>query len=120
MSCISHDLEIWSRYAEAHGQALDGRFTFRLVLTAVLLIVVLAQLNYRFIETPWRKRKGIGSFGPACCYSRTPMSHHAAKVLRTSPISAGRDHVNHVSLVANRATAAAVHAIRAAMPSNEP
>ena len=43
--------EIWSRYAEAHGQALDGRFTFRLVLTAVLLIVVLAQLNYRFIET---------------------------------------------------------------------
>lgn len=48
--------EFWSRYAEAHGRALDGRFTFRLVLTAVLLIVVLAQLNYRFIETPWRKR----------------------------------------------------------------
>lgn len=48
--------EIWSRYAEAHGRVLDGRFTFRLVLTAVLLIVVLAQLNYRFIETPWRKR----------------------------------------------------------------
>lgn len=49
-------IEIWSRYAEMNGQTFDGRFTLRLVLTAALLIVVLAQLNYQFIETPWRKR----------------------------------------------------------------
>jgi peptidoglycan/LPS O-acetylase OafA/YrhL len=50
--------EIWHRYAEMNERVLDGRFTLRLVLTAALLTIILAQLNYKLIETPLRK-KGV-------------------------------------------------------------
>lgn len=48
--------EIWSRHAALHHRILDGRYTLRLTLTAAILIIILAQLNYQFIESPWRRR----------------------------------------------------------------
>lgn len=48
--------ETWSRYAAMQGNALDSRYTVRLVLTAIVLVLVLAQLNFRLLEEPLRQR----------------------------------------------------------------
>lgn len=48
--------EIWTRVAASQDVPLDGRFTLELLLTSVGLLLVLSELNYRFIETPLRLR----------------------------------------------------------------
>lgn len=48
--------EIWTRIAASQDVPLDGRFTLELLLTSVGLLLVLSELNYRFIETPLRLR----------------------------------------------------------------
>jgi peptidoglycan/LPS O-acetylase OafA/YrhL len=48
--------EIWTRVAASQGVPLDGRFTLELLATSLVLLVVLSELNYRFIETPLRQR----------------------------------------------------------------
>jgi peptidoglycan/LPS O-acetylase OafA/YrhL len=45
--------EIWFRIEPA-GTEFGGKFTLRFILTALPLLVVLTELNYRFIETPLR------------------------------------------------------------------
>ena len=45
--------EIWFRI-EPPGTQFGGNFTLRFVLTAVPLLVILTELNYRLIETPLR------------------------------------------------------------------
>jgi peptidoglycan/LPS O-acetylase OafA/YrhL len=47
--------EIWYRI-EPVGTHFGGSYTLRFFLTATLLIVILAELNFRFIETPLRKK----------------------------------------------------------------
>lgn len=47
--------EIWYRI-EPVGTIFDGTYTLRFFMTATLLIVVLAELNYRFVETPLREK----------------------------------------------------------------
>ncbi|MFM0351444.1 acyltransferase family protein [Paraburkholderia sp. RL17-347-BIC-D] len=44
--------EIWSRMA---GKPLDGTFTLRFILTAFAATFLLADLNFRLIETPLRR-----------------------------------------------------------------
>ncbi len=46
---------IWSALAPA-GATLDGTLTLRFILTALVLCVGLAELNFRFLETPLRRR----------------------------------------------------------------
>ncbi|MEM5315565.1 acyltransferase [Paraburkholderia sp. JHI869] len=46
--------EIWSRI-EGNGAAIDGHFTVRFIVTATVLILVLAELNFRLIEQPLRR-----------------------------------------------------------------
>lgn len=48
--------EAWSRHATAHGHTLDGTDTLRLLLSAIVLTLLLAELNFRFIEEPLRRR----------------------------------------------------------------
>lgn len=48
--------EAWSRHAGEVGHALDGTYTLRLLLSAVVLTLLLAELNFRFIEEPLRRR----------------------------------------------------------------
>lgn len=50
--------EIWYRIEPA-GTQFDGSYTLRFFLTAALLIAVLAELNYRVIETPLRRKGKI-------------------------------------------------------------
>jgi peptidoglycan/LPS O-acetylase OafA/YrhL len=47
--------EIWFRVAPA-GTIFTGSYTLRFVVTAIVLLVVLAELNYRFVEIPLRRR----------------------------------------------------------------
>ncbi|MQU21983.1 acyltransferase [Pseudomonas helleri] len=47
--------EIWS-WVEPEGTVFDSSFTLRFSLTALFLIVFLADINFRFIEEPLRKR----------------------------------------------------------------
>ena len=47
--------ELWYRI-EPSGTEFGGHFTLRFVVTAVLLLLALAEANYRFIETPLRRR----------------------------------------------------------------
>lgn len=59
--------ELWFRLRP--GVAPDDEFFFPLVLTAAALMVLLCELNYRFIETPLRQRgariaQGFRSAGP--------------------------------------------------------
>lgn len=50
-------VEIWHRITVAQGQtAPDGTYTLRFILTAVALTGLLAELNYRFLEVPFRNR----------------------------------------------------------------
>ncbi len=48
--------EAWSRHASLTGHSLDGTYTLRLLLSAMLLTLLLAELNYRFVEEPLRRR----------------------------------------------------------------
>jgi len=48
-------VEGYSRYAERMHYALDGYFTLPMLLTATLLMILLAELNFRLIENPLRK-----------------------------------------------------------------
>lgn len=48
--------EIWTRIAVDRGVTLGGQFTLELLITSVAVLVVLSELNYRFIETPLRQR----------------------------------------------------------------
>lgn len=48
--------EGWSRYAAARGTPLGAADTVPMVLTAGLLLMLLAELNYRFVEVPLRNR----------------------------------------------------------------
>ncbi len=49
-------IEIWQRYAPTQGLEFNGGLTAELLLTAAFFIVVLSELNYRFVEQPLRKR----------------------------------------------------------------
>lgn len=51
--CFTH--ELWTRIKGPNTQ-FGGNYTIRFVATAVVIIVVGAELNYRFIETPLRRR----------------------------------------------------------------
>nr|WKF59095.1 O-acetyltransferase OatA [Paraburkholderia busanensis] len=46
--------EIWARHA--HGAPLDSTYTLRFVVTALAIIFICADLNFRFVEKPLRKR----------------------------------------------------------------
>jgi peptidoglycan/LPS O-acetylase OafA/YrhL len=48
--------EIWTRVATAKGSALTQAYTVELLATAVIIMVVLSELNYRFVEVPLRQR----------------------------------------------------------------
>ncbi|SEM61689.1 Peptidoglycan/LPS O-acetylase OafA/YrhL, contains acyltransferase and SGNH-hydrolase domains [Pseudomonas sp. ok272] len=48
--------EIWSRVATEQGLTLAQGFTTELILTSAVILLVCAELNYRFIETPLRRR----------------------------------------------------------------
>ncbi|WP_152218867.1 acyltransferase [Pseudomonas sp. SCB32] len=55
--CAYHfSRELWHRYAAAQGVTLDASFTVELVVTALLFAVIAAELNYRFIEQPLRRK----------------------------------------------------------------
>jgi len=46
--------EIWARIV-SDPSMIDGKYTFRFVVTAIALILVLSEINYRLIETPLRQ-----------------------------------------------------------------
>ncbi|KAB2526157.1 acyltransferase [Pseudomonas sp. GXM4] len=48
--------EIWTRIASTSGATLGAGHTIELLLTALLIMVVCSELNYRFVETPLRRR----------------------------------------------------------------
>lgn len=48
--------EIWWRVDPAANVNFDKRYFWKFTLTAVLLLVVLVEANYRFVEEPLRKR----------------------------------------------------------------
>lgn len=50
--------EIWYRI-EPPGTVFDSSYTLKFLLTAAAILVICADLNYRFLETPLRER-GIG------------------------------------------------------------
>lgn len=47
--------EIWFRIAPA-DTVFDKTYDIRLALTAIVLVLVFSELNYRFVETPFRAR----------------------------------------------------------------
>jgi peptidoglycan/LPS O-acetylase OafA/YrhL len=49
--------EIWERVS--NGATLDSTYTFKFSVTALAIIVFFAELNFRFVEEPFRK-KGSG------------------------------------------------------------
>lgn len=49
--------EIWYRLAAAHGLRVpDGTYSLKFLITALPLIAVFAEANYRLLETPLRER----------------------------------------------------------------
>jgi peptidoglycan/LPS O-acetylase OafA/YrhL len=48
--------EIWTRVARERGVELGSEFTVQLLLTSFAIMVVCSELNYRFVETPLRRR----------------------------------------------------------------
>ncbi|MBN3811709.1 acyltransferase [Paraburkholderia sp. Ac-20347] len=66
--------EFWYRMSgpDVH---FDGTYTLRFIVTAIGLIVVFAELNYRFIETPIRR---LGARRSASILARAE-SHHVAQ-----------------------------------------
>jgi peptidoglycan/LPS O-acetylase OafA/YrhL len=47
--------EAWTRYAIRIDHPLDGTFTLRMLLSAIVLTLVLAELNFRLVEDPLRR-----------------------------------------------------------------
>lgn len=47
--------EGWSRYAIQINHPLDGTYTLRMLLSAMILIALLAEINFRLVENPLRK-----------------------------------------------------------------
>ncbi len=55
--CAYHfSVELWMRVAAAQERAFDAAFTAGLVTTAIAFCLIAAELNYRFVETPLRRR----------------------------------------------------------------
>jgi len=48
--------EIWSRVAGEKGVELGPEFTVQMLLTSFAIMLVCSELNYRFVETPLRRR----------------------------------------------------------------
>lgn len=48
--------EIWSRVAAQNGEAITQDLTVELLLTSVVIMLIMSELNYRFVEQPLRKR----------------------------------------------------------------
>jgi peptidoglycan/LPS O-acetylase OafA/YrhL len=48
--------EIWSRVASDRGVELGPEFTVEMLLTSFAIMLVCSELNYRFVETPLRRR----------------------------------------------------------------
>lgn len=48
--------EIWTRVASERGVELGSELTVQLLLTSFAIMVVCSELNYRFVETPLRRR----------------------------------------------------------------
>ncbi|WP_347904562.1 acyltransferase [Pseudomonas purpurea] len=48
--------EIWTRVATERGLALSQGFTTELLVTAAVIMIVCAELNFRFVEEPLRRR----------------------------------------------------------------
>jgi peptidoglycan/LPS O-acetylase OafA/YrhL len=48
--------EIWSRVASERGLTLAQGFTTELVATSIMIMLVLSELNFRFVETPLRRK----------------------------------------------------------------
>ncbi|MFJ7794434.1 acyltransferase family protein [Pseudomonas sp. NPDC096950] len=48
--------EIWSRVAMERGLTLAQGFTTELVVTSILIMLVLSELNFRFVESPLRRK----------------------------------------------------------------
>ncbi|MNG07992.1 hypothetical protein D3C84_913210 [compost metagenome] len=48
--------EIWSRVAVKEGLTLAQGYTTELLLTSVIIMIVLSELNYRFVEVPLRRK----------------------------------------------------------------
>jgi peptidoglycan/LPS O-acetylase OafA/YrhL len=55
-------LEFW-HHITPPGTPIDGRFTLRLVLTAIPLLLLLAEANYRLLEQPLRRKGAALSRG---------------------------------------------------------
>lgn len=49
-------LEAWTRYCEKNEIALDGSLTAEMLVSAALLMIICAELNYRFVEMPLRNK----------------------------------------------------------------
>lgn len=48
--------EIWTRVAVSEGLTLAQGFTAKLTLTSIVIMIVLSELNYRFVEAPLRRK----------------------------------------------------------------
>jgi len=55
MPCYRASYEVWTRYTESIHHPLDATYTPWMILTAIVLIGVLAELNFRFLENPLRQ-----------------------------------------------------------------
>lgn len=75
---LSH--EIWSRHAAANGVGVDTGYTLQLVVTAFVLIAVLSEANYRFVEVPLRRKGAHIAAGIMNGQGR----YHQASTLRPS------------------------------------
>ncbi|MCT9827148.1 acyltransferase [Pseudomonas veronii] len=72
--------EIWSRAALKEGLTLAQGYTTELLLTSVIVMIVLSELNYRFVEVPLR-RKGaeIARQKMESVFTDSVASNHHAK-----------------------------------------
>jgi peptidoglycan/LPS O-acetylase OafA/YrhL len=50
--------EIWFRI-EPPGTTFNGTYTLRFALTAIVLLVTFTELNYRYVELPFRRRGAV-------------------------------------------------------------
>ncbi len=49
-------VELWTRIATSQNRLLDSSYTPHLIVTAIAFCLIAAELNYRFIETPLRRK----------------------------------------------------------------
>lgn len=55
--CAYHfAIELWTRYSRAQGEVLGREYALPLVLTALVLIVLAAEFNFRLVEEPLRRK----------------------------------------------------------------